>query len=122
MTVPIFPILILLFSITSGPTSCMSMLSHETKNFQPSSPQELEGSQSSKDYDEIHLARLGKRPVLKVGLELTSAAFRAASLTGRPAQLWHDVDARLQLYHSDYLGRLYCVCFMIIVNHAPKNY
>jgi choline transport protein len=42
------------------------MLPHELKTLEPSSPQELGGSVSSKDIDEIHLARLGKRPVLKV--------------------------------------------------------
>jgi hypothetical protein len=42
------------------------MLTHEMKALEPSSPQELGGSLSSKDIDEIHLARLGKRPVLKV--------------------------------------------------------
>lgn len=45
--------------------SC-KMLPHELKTLEPSSPQELGGSVSSKDIDEIHLARLGKRPVLKV--------------------------------------------------------
>ncbi|KAH1273596.1 hypothetical protein KXW98_001029 [Aspergillus fumigatus] len=41
------------------------MLPHELKTLEPSSPQELGGSVSSKDIDEIHLARLGKKPVLK---------------------------------------------------------
>lgn len=42
------------------------MANLEMKSFQPSSPQELDGHESSKELDGAYLARLGKKPVLKV--------------------------------------------------------
>lgn len=42
------------------------MANLEMKSFQPSSPQELDDHESSKELDGAYLARLGKKPVLKV--------------------------------------------------------
>lgn len=42
------------------------MSSHEVKQMAPASLREIEGNPSSKEMDDIQLARMGKRPVLKV--------------------------------------------------------
>ena len=70
-------------------------------------PEESDGSQrGSIDCDAADLARLGKKPVLKVSSEL----FAPHSTTGThpenvfTAQVWVPVVTGLQLYHSHNLG------------------
>lgn len=55
-----------IFSVSAISLFSRAMANLEMKSFQPSSPLELDGHESSKELDGAYLARLGKKPVLKV--------------------------------------------------------
>lgn len=61
------------------------------------------GELSRKELDDANLARMGKRPVLKVCLRCCLRRCIGYGLT-IPAQFWVNVNAGFQLYNSDYLG------------------
>jgi hypothetical protein len=61
------------------------------------------GQLSRKELDDANLARMGKRPVLKVCFRCCLAICIIYGLT-TTAQFWCDVNTGFQLYNSDYLG------------------
>lgn len=61
------------------------------------------GQLSRKELDDANLARMGKRPVLKVIFRYCLRICIRYGLT-TTAQFWFDVNAGFQLYNSDYLG------------------
>ena len=58
---------------------------------------------SRNELDDANLARMGKRPVLKVCLRCCLRISIGDGLT-LTAQFWVNVNAGFQLYNSDYLG------------------
>lgn len=66
------------------------------------------GQLSRHELDDANLARMGKRPVLKVCFRCGLRICIGDGLT-ITAQFWVDVNARFQLYNSDYLGGNCCV-------------
>lgn len=79
------------------------MPSQYSKQMSASGMQEIDPP-TSKELDDANLARMGKRPVLKVGSPRERALRSELTAT---AQLWIDVYAWFQLYNFDYVGR-YC--------------
>lgn len=66
------------------------------------------GQLSRNELDDANLARMGKRPVLKVCFRCGLRICIGDGLT-ITAQFWVDVNAGFQLYNSDNLGGNCCV-------------
>lgn len=79
-------------------------------------------AQPTYDKDQIQLARVGKKQVLKVRLEpKTSAGSDCSMLTTKPEKLWLHVNAWIQLYSYVYVGRGACVRMMITVHRLSST-
>lgn len=67
---------------------------------------------SQREQDREHLARLGKKQVLKVRFNSSGINAKADS---RTAQIWLHIHAGFQFYSHGHLGRCSCVCFGSVV-------